>query len=154
MDTGGSFPEIKRSGREADHSRPASTEVKKIGVTYQTDGGLPGFGHEIIRVRGTEYSRKEFVISFQVLTFVNSSAERRGGVCRQHRNSTVWYDSFAYGSYSRPEGCSLTWVFMKKLIRVMQLFSLFCFPPSVGDPRNHPKALRNSIHTVAIIYNS
>jgi hypothetical protein len=30
MGTGGSFPGVKRPGREADHSPPASAEVKKI----------------------------------------------------------------------------------------------------------------------------
>jgi hypothetical protein len=30
MGTGGSFPEIKRPGREADHSPPASAEVKNM----------------------------------------------------------------------------------------------------------------------------
>jgi hypothetical protein len=30
MDTGGSFPEVKRQGREADHSPPTSAEVKKM----------------------------------------------------------------------------------------------------------------------------
>jgi hypothetical protein len=30
MDTGGSFPGLKQPGREADHSAPASAEVKKM----------------------------------------------------------------------------------------------------------------------------
>ena len=30
MGTGGSFPEVKRPGRKADHSPPTSAEVKKI----------------------------------------------------------------------------------------------------------------------------
>jgi hypothetical protein len=30
MGTGGSFPSVKRPGREADHSPPASAEVKKM----------------------------------------------------------------------------------------------------------------------------
>jgi hypothetical protein len=32
MDTGGSFPEVKRQGREADHSPPTSAEVKKMRI--------------------------------------------------------------------------------------------------------------------------
>jgi hypothetical protein len=33
MGTGGSFPGIKRQGREADHSLPTSAEVKKMWIT-------------------------------------------------------------------------------------------------------------------------
>jgi hypothetical protein len=32
MGTGGSFPEVKRSGREADHPPPSSAEVKNGGA--------------------------------------------------------------------------------------------------------------------------
>jgi hypothetical protein len=34
MVTGGSFPGVKRPGREADHSPPASVEVKKCGSIH------------------------------------------------------------------------------------------------------------------------
>jgi hypothetical protein len=36
MDTGGSFPGVKRPGREADHSTPASAEVKKTWIYTST----------------------------------------------------------------------------------------------------------------------
>jgi hypothetical protein len=36
MGTGGSFPAVKRLGREADHSLPASPEVKKTRVYTST----------------------------------------------------------------------------------------------------------------------
>jgi hypothetical protein len=36
MDTGCSFPGIKRPGPEADHSPPASVEVKKIWISKST----------------------------------------------------------------------------------------------------------------------
>jgi hypothetical protein len=32
MGTGGSFPGVKRPGREADHSPPTSAEVKKMWI--------------------------------------------------------------------------------------------------------------------------
>jgi hypothetical protein len=34
---GGSFPEVKRPGREADHSPPTSAEVKKMWIYTYTD---------------------------------------------------------------------------------------------------------------------
>jgi hypothetical protein len=34
--TGGSFPGVKRQGREADHSPPTSAEVKKISIYTST----------------------------------------------------------------------------------------------------------------------
>jgi hypothetical protein len=36
MGTGGSFPGVKRHGREADHSPPASAEVKKMWIYTST----------------------------------------------------------------------------------------------------------------------
>jgi hypothetical protein len=36
MGTGGTFPGIKRPGREADHSPPASAEVKKMWIYTST----------------------------------------------------------------------------------------------------------------------
>jgi hypothetical protein len=36
MGTGGSFPGVKRPGREADHSPPTSAEVKKIWIYTST----------------------------------------------------------------------------------------------------------------------
>jgi hypothetical protein len=36
MGTGGSFPGVKRKGREADHSPPASAEVKKMWIYKST----------------------------------------------------------------------------------------------------------------------
>jgi hypothetical protein len=38
MGTGGSFPGVKRQGREADHSPPTSADVKKMWIyLYGTD---------------------------------------------------------------------------------------------------------------------
>jgi hypothetical protein len=36
MGTGGSFPEVKRQGREADHSPPTSAEVKNMWIYTST----------------------------------------------------------------------------------------------------------------------
>jgi hypothetical protein len=36
MGTGGSFPGVKRQGREADHSHPTSVEVKKMWIYRST----------------------------------------------------------------------------------------------------------------------
>jgi hypothetical protein len=36
MGTGGSFQEVKRQGREADHSPPTSDEVKKMWIYTST----------------------------------------------------------------------------------------------------------------------
>jgi hypothetical protein len=36
MGTGGSFPRVKRQGREADHSPPTSAEVKKMWIYTST----------------------------------------------------------------------------------------------------------------------
>jgi hypothetical protein len=36
MGNGGSFPGVKRKGREADHSPPASAEVKKMWIYTST----------------------------------------------------------------------------------------------------------------------
>jgi hypothetical protein len=36
MGTGGSFPRLKRQGREADHSPPISAEVKKMCIYTST----------------------------------------------------------------------------------------------------------------------
>jgi hypothetical protein len=36
MGTGGSFPEVKRQWREAEHSPPASAEVKKMCIYTAT----------------------------------------------------------------------------------------------------------------------
>jgi hypothetical protein len=36
MDTGGSYPEVKRQGREADHSPPTSAEVKELWIYTST----------------------------------------------------------------------------------------------------------------------
>jgi hypothetical protein len=36
MGTGGSFPGVKRQGREADHSSPISAEVKKMWIYTST----------------------------------------------------------------------------------------------------------------------
>jgi hypothetical protein len=36
MGTGGSFPGVKRPGREADHSPPTSAEVKKMWIYTPT----------------------------------------------------------------------------------------------------------------------
>jgi hypothetical protein len=36
MGTGGSFPGVKRQGREADHSPPTSAEVKKMWIYTST----------------------------------------------------------------------------------------------------------------------
>jgi hypothetical protein len=36
MGTGGSFPGVKRPGREADHSPPSSAEVKKMWIYTST----------------------------------------------------------------------------------------------------------------------
>jgi hypothetical protein len=36
MGTGGSFPAVKRPGREADHSPPTSAEVKKMWIYTST----------------------------------------------------------------------------------------------------------------------
>jgi hypothetical protein len=36
MGTGGSFPGVKRQGREADHSPPTSAEVKKMWIYIST----------------------------------------------------------------------------------------------------------------------
>jgi hypothetical protein len=36
MSTGGSFPGVKRQGREADHSLPTSGEVKKMWIYTST----------------------------------------------------------------------------------------------------------------------
>jgi hypothetical protein len=36
MGTGGSFPEVKRQGREADHSPPTIAEVKKMWIYTST----------------------------------------------------------------------------------------------------------------------
>jgi hypothetical protein len=36
MDTGGSFPGVKRQGLEADHSPPTSAEVKKMWIYTST----------------------------------------------------------------------------------------------------------------------
>jgi hypothetical protein len=36
VSTGGSFPGVKRPGREADHSPPASAEVKKMSIYSST----------------------------------------------------------------------------------------------------------------------
>jgi hypothetical protein len=71
MGTGGSFPDIKRLGREADHSPPTNAEVKKIWIYIHSPIRLHGVVvNELSTGTTTDSLKQEFGIT-GLLDFVH-----------------------------------------------------------------------------------